>query len=220
MIRGLSMGESTIELQNLIEDYEKYPNSLSFDFEESEREFVVMDNPRPNSQNDVFVHSDSELFQEDELAHPAFTQSLSDISLNCDDLILRKDLQEIEESFSEELDVRFNVEDEFLTRMSNNKSPADKSKFKYQNFEAITARLDYEDLEILRALKTKIKQTRKDYVKPNGVKRERITENMILRALVKTFVRHSLESQSFKWGLVNSEEDLLKQISRSFKGIN
>jgi hypothetical protein len=99
-------------------------------------------------------------------------------------------------------------------------SPVTKAQgYKHEEFEAITARLDYADLEILRALKSTIKSIRKQFVKPVDVKRERITENMILRSLVKCFANHSLVNQNFNWGHINTEEDLFKEISKSFKGI-
>jgi hypothetical protein len=165
-------------------------------------------------------------FNEEGLSkYSSLSESWSDVNLNCENVGKEFEISKLEEELTEEFEVKFNAVEEVAPVAKKNiiskeaKNKKLETKFKHQSFEAVTARLEYEDLEILRALKSRIKVTRQQYVKPDGVKRERITENMILRSLVKCFSRHSLEHESFNWGLINSEEDLFKEISKSFKGI-
>lgn len=206
--------------QELISEYEKFPLPLSLELEDETTELNLVESLRQENPSDQFVHED-DIFAGDEDEESPLTESWSDVSLDDKELALKKEVMGLEEELSEELDMKFNVEQEIITAPQiRTKTPASgKRKFKYQNYEAITARLNYEDLEVLRALRSKIKVTRQQYVKPDGVKRERITENMIIRSLVNCFVRHSLNKQNFNWGQVNTEEDLYKQISKSFKGI-
>ncbi len=94
-----------------------------------------------------------------------------------------------------------------------------KAGFKCNDFEPITARLDYTDVEILNSVLSSIKEQRRKVPNTSGLKRERITKNMVLRSLVKVFTTHCLERGSMDFSKIDNEEEMFRQISLLFKGV-